>query len=118
MVPSHGEQHQLLRILYWQEPQQNLIQQGKNGGVRPNPQRQRHHRHGHKTGAPPQRSQGIPEIANRRPHPLLEAHEKRLRSGFIGGSPLDLSFGQPVVFSREYVTFRFLFHNPARLAKD
>jgi hypothetical protein len=49
---------------------------------------------------------------------LLEAHEKRLRSGFIGGSPLDLSFGQPVVFSREYVTFRFLFHNPARLAKD
>src|SRR6266566_7030925 len=74
MVPPHREQNQLLRILHREQPQQDLIEQRENGRVRPDSERQGHHRHGHIARTAPQSAQGILEIANCRSRPLVQAH--------------------------------------------
>ncbi len=74
MVAAHGQQNKLMRILDRQQPQQNLIQEGENRGIRADPQRQSQGRHGHEPGTAPQRANGIFEIASRRVHPADDVH--------------------------------------------
>jgi len=40
MLAPHGQQHQLLRILYGQQSQQYLIEQREYGGIGPDAERQ------------------------------------------------------------------------------
>ena len=46
VLAAHGEQCQLLRLLYGQEAQQNLVEQCKDGRVRADAECERQHRHG------------------------------------------------------------------------
>ena len=74
MVAAHGQQNKLLRILNRQQPEQNLIQERENRGIRADPERQRQGRHGHEPRTASQRANGVFEIASRYVHPADDVH--------------------------------------------
>src|SRR5713226_1127095 len=72
--PPHGQQHQPLRILHWQQAQQHLVQQRENRRVRANPQRQSQRRHQRKPPATPQSPQRVPKIPPHHLRPPTHLH--------------------------------------------
>jgi len=59
----HGEQHELLRILDGQEPQQNLVEEGKNSMFAPMAQSQSQDGYDRKAGSSCEHAEGVFQIA-------------------------------------------------------
>ena len=68
MAAPGGEQYQLLRILYRKKAEQNLVQQGKNGGVSADAECQSQHGQGGEHGILGQHTGGIPNIGKKMVH--------------------------------------------------
>jgi hypothetical protein len=67
-TPFQAKLHKLARVLYWQQPQHNLIDQRENCGVGADAQGQRQERHGGDAGRPPEHPQPVPDISRQRIH--------------------------------------------------
>src|SRR6266849_5138336 len=62
------QHHQLFGISHRQSAQQDLVQQGKNSGIRANPQRQREDRDQRKARVLGQHPQAVPHVLQKRVH--------------------------------------------------
>ena len=74
VTPPHGEQHELLRILDGQEPQQNLVEEGENSRVRADAQGQSQDGNGRKAGSSREHAEGVFQIAKYGVKPADDVH--------------------------------------------
>ena len=74
VAPPHGEQNKLLRILDGQEPQQNLVEEGENSGVRANAQGQSQDGYSRKAGSSREHAEGVFQVSKYGINPAHDVH--------------------------------------------
>src|SRR5205814_867915 len=85
IVPSsHGEEDELLRSLDGQEAQQNLVEEGENGGVCADAEGQSQNGHGREARSASEHAEGVLQVAQDGVKPAAEIHGPSGRSGSFG----------------------------------
>jgi hypothetical protein len=69
--PSFLHQHDVLRIKHGQRPQQYRVNNAENGGIGPDANGQREHRHSGENWHLEQQAQAVTDILNKRMHSSL-----------------------------------------------